>query len=385
MMKKVLLFTLLIYPLLIIGQNNTKLAQTPPMGWNSWNKFGCDVSEKLIMEMADALVSSGMKDAGYEYVVIDDCWQVARDADGNIVPDKERFPSGMKALADYIHSKGLKFGLYSCAGTGTCQNRPGSYSYEEKDAKQYAEWGVDYLKYDWCNTEGLDPKVVYPKMSNALKATGRPIIFSMCEFGLSSPWYWAPGVAHLWRTTGDIQDCWDCKHDWGGKGWVLILDEQEGLEKFAGPGHWNDPDMLEVGNGKLTIKEYEAHFSFWCLLAAPLMAGNDIRNMSDTIKNILTNTQAIAVNQDAAGIQGSKILDEGSFEVWRKQLKGGDIAIILFNRGEKSIDIDIKWQKLGLGKSFSTRDLWKKADLGKTTGYTGQLEGHSVLFYRLKK
>lgn len=367
------------------GQATHKLAQTPPMGWNSWNKFACNVSEKLIKEMADALVASGMKEAGYEYIVIDDCWQVSRDADGNIVPDKERFPSGMKALADYIHSKGLKFGLYSDAGTGTCQNRPGSYNYEEKDARQYAAWGVDYLKYDWCNSEGIDPKVVYPKMSNALKATGRPIVFSMCEWGSSNPWYWAPGVAHLWRTTGDIQDCWDCKRDWGGAGWTLILDQQEGLEKFAGPGHWNDPDMLEVGNGGMNEAEYQAHFSFWCLLAAPLMAGNDLRNMSDTIKNILTNKDAISVNQDALGKQGSKVLDEGNFEVWKKPLVNGDWAVILFNRGDPTIQADIKWNKLGMTGNYTARDIWGKANLGSSAGFKGEIARHSVKFYLLKK
>jgi len=380
-----LLLAMVIVPALVFGQSTEKLAQTPPMGWNSWNKFACNVSEKLIKEMADAIVASGMKDAGYEYVVIDDCWQVSRDADGNIVPDKERFPSGIKALADYVHSKGLKFGIYSDAGRATCQNRPGSYNYEEKDARQYAAWGVDYLKYDWCNSEGIDPKVVYTKMSNALKATGRPIIFSMCEWGSSNPWYWAQGVAHLWRTTGDIQDCWECKREWGGAGWTLILDQQEGLEKFAGPGQWNDPDMLEVGNGGMNETEYQAHFSFWCLLAAPLMAGNDIRTMSDTIKNILTNKEAIAINQDAAGKQGSKALDEGNFEVWKKPLANGDWAVILFNRGGPVIKANVVWQSLGLGKSLATRDIWKKKNIGRTTGFKGDIPGRSVIVYRLKK
>jgi len=383
--SKVILLIVMLSPLISVGQTTTRLAQTPPMGWNSWNKFACNVSEKLIKEMADALVASGMKDAGYEYIVIDDCWQVSRDADGNIVPDKDRFPSGIKALADYIHAKGLKFGIYSDAGTGTCQNRPGSYNYEEKDARQYAAWGVDYLKYDWCNTSGIDPKVVYPKMSNALKATGRPIVFSMCEWGSSNPWYWAPGVAHLWRTTGDIQDCWDCKRDWGGAGWTLILDQQEGLEKFAGPGHWNDPDMLEVGNGGMNEAEYQAHFSFWCLLAAPLMAGNDLRNMSDTIKNILTNRDAISINQDALGKQGSKVLDEGNFEVWKKPLVNGDWAVILFNRGDPAIQADIKWNKLGIAGNYTARDIWSKTNLGASAGFKGEIPRHSVKFYLLKK
>ncbi len=241
------------------------LAKTPPMGWNSWNKFGCDVSEKLVKETADAMVSSGMKDAGYQYIVIDDCWQIARDNRGNIVPDPDRFPSGMKALADYIHSKGLKFGLYSDAGTKTCQGRPGSHGYEELDAKQYAAWDVDYLKYDWCNSEGLDAKIQYGKMRDALLSSGRPICFSICEWGTNKPWLWAKDVGNLWRTTGDIQDCWDCTRTWGGMGWTKILDLQVGLEAYAGPAHWNDPDMLEVGNGGMNPTEYKAHFSFWCL------------------------------------------------------------------------------------------------------------------------
>jgi alpha-galactosidase len=228
------------------------LAKTPPMGWNSWNKFACNVSEQLIRETADAMVTSGMKDAGYQYVVIDDCWQVSRDDQGNIVPDSKRFPSGMKALADYVHSKGLKFGLYSDAGAKTCQGRPGSSGYEVEDARQYAAWGVDYLKYDWCHTDGVDPKIAYPTMRDSLRAAGRPIVFSICEWGKSSPWTWARGVGHLWRTTEDIQDCFNCLRDWGGAGWARILDNQVGLEKFAGPGGWNDPDMLEVGNGGLT-------------------------------------------------------------------------------------------------------------------------------------
>ncbi|HKC11276.1 MAG TPA: glycoside hydrolase family 27 protein, partial [Vicinamibacteria bacterium] len=247
------------------------------MGWNSWNKFGCDVSEKLIKETADAMVATGMKDVGYQYVVIDDCWQVKRDEKGRIVPDPERFASGMKDLANYVHGKGLRFGLYSDAGTGTCKKRPGSKGYEELDAKTYAEWGVDYLKYDWCNTQGQDTRDSYGRMSRALRGSGRPIVFSMCEWGTTKPWLWAQGVGHLWRSTGDIQDCWDCSKSWGGMGVLHIIDLVADLHPYAGPGHWNDPDMLEVGNGGLNPAESRAHFSFWCLLAAPLMAGNDLR------------------------------------------------------------------------------------------------------------
>ena len=220
------------------------LALTPPMGWNSWNKFGCDVSEKLIKEMADAVVTSGMKDAGYQYVVIDDCWQVSRDAEGTIVADPKRFPSGIKAVADYVHSKGLKFGIYSDAGTGTCQDRPGGRGYEFQDARTYAAWGVDYLKYDWCNHSTQEVKSSYAIMRDALKASGRPIVFSLCEWGVEAPWKWAGEIGNLWRTTGDITDCWNCT-GWNGDslGVLQILDIEAGIADAAGRGHWNDPDM----------------------------------------------------------------------------------------------------------------------------------------------
>ena len=311
------------------------LALTPPMGWNSWNKFACNVSEDLIKSAADAMVESGMKDAGYEYIVIDDCWQVDRDENGAIIADPERFPSGMKALADYVHSKGLKFGLYSDAGLLTCQKRPGSRGYEFQDARQYAAWGVDYLKYDWCHHGKQNSEASYSLMRDALLASGRPIVFSICEWGSTKPWLWAGDVGNLWRTTGDIQDCWDCKRSWGGMGWPHILDLQDGLEKYAGPGHWNDPDMLEVGNGHMTDQEYRAHFSMWCILAAPLMAGNDIRDMSPGIQDILTNKEVIAVDQDVLGKQGRKVQDDGDFEVWAKELKDGSQAVALLNRSTK--------------------------------------------------
>ncbi len=390
LLKKLLAMKLFFSLLLLLSANclhaqQKMLAATPPMGWNSWNKFGCNVSEQLIKKMADVMVSSGMKDAGYEYIVIDDCWQVARDSKGNIVVDSVKFPSGMKALADYIHSKGLKFGLYSDAGTGTCQNRPGSYNHEEQDANQYAAWGVDYLKYDWCNADGLDAKTQYTKMSKALKNSGHDIVFSMCEWGSHNPWYWAQGVGNLWRTTGDIVNCFDCKEKWGGLGWVLILDEQEGLEKYSGPGHWNDPDMLEVGNGKLTEDESKAHFSFWCLLDAPLIAGNDLANMTDTTKNILTNRDIIAINQDPLGIQGSKKLDEGNFEVWTKPLKGGDYAVILFNRGGIPVDANVVFSSIGIKGSYNAKDLWNKKDMGLLNKYSGTLKKHEAVVLHLYK
>src|SRR4051812_13727326 len=259
-----LTFAVAISPSFLTAQPAT-LAATPPMGWNSWNKFGCNVSEDMIREMADAMVKSGMKDAGYQYIVIDDCWQVSRDGNGNIVPDPKRFSSGIKALADYVHSKGLKFGIYSDAGTKTCAGRPGARGYEFQDARQYAAWGVDYLKFDWCSTTTQDGPSSYALMREALNASGRPIVFSICEWGTAKPWLWAKDIGNLWRTTGDIKDRWQGLEKWpdGGccsYGMLDIVDMQDGLETYAGPGHWNDPDMLEVGNGGMTTSEYRAHF-----------------------------------------------------------------------------------------------------------------------------
>jgi alpha-galactosidase len=384
-MKKLILIAVLFAGLTASAQKTPNLVPTPPMGWNSWNKFACDINEKVIREMADAIVSFGMSKLGYEYIVIDDCWQVARKTDGTIIVDSVKFPSGIKSLADYVHSKGLKFGIYSCAGLKTCQQRPGGNGYEVIDANTYASWGVDYLKYDWCYNEGIDYLKAYTDMSNALAKSGRPIVFSLCEWGSNRPWIWASKVGHLWRTTGDIQDCWDCKADWGGMGWTTILDQQVGLEKFAGPGHWNDPDMLEVGNGKMKNNEYQAHFSFWCLLAAPLMAGNDLRSMDEATKAILTNPNAIKVNQDKLGIQGSKIFDEGDFEIWSKKLSNNETAMIFFNRNEKENTFKINWKQLGITKDSQLFDIWKNAKAGNT-GATSEVKipGHSVLFYNIK-
>jgi alpha-galactosidase len=360
------------------------LALTPPMGWNSWNKFHCSVSEELIKGTADAMVSSGMKDSGYEYIVIDDCWQVSRDASGNIVADAERFPSGIKALADYVHSKGLKFGIYSDAGTKTCAGRPGSAGHEYQDAIQYAAWGVDYLKYDWCHTDTANAEWAYSTMRDALKSTGRPILFSMCEWGKAKAWLWAKDIGNQWRTTGDISDCWDCKKD--RLSFVKILDMQDGLETYAGPGHWNDPDMLEVGNGGMTTTEYRAHFSLWCLLAAPLIAGNDLKSMTAEIKEILTNREVIAVNQDALGMQGRRVKKDGDTEVWAKQLKDGSRAVVLFNRGAADSRISVLWEQLGYPAhlSASVRDLWAKKDLGKLNEkYEANVPSHGVMMIKV--
>jgi alpha-galactosidase len=368
------------------------LAGTPPMGWNSWNKFGCDVSEELIRQIADAMVSSGMKDAGYEYVVIDDCWQVDRDGNGNILADSKRFPSGMKALADYVHGKGLKFGLYSDAGTKTCQGRPGSRGYEFQDARQYAAWGVDYLKFDWCDTSTQDAKSSYELMRAALEASGRPIVFSICEWGTSRPWLWAKGVGNLWRTTSDISDRWEGAKKWpdGGccsYGMTEIVDQQVGLESYAGPGHWNDPDMLEVGNGGMTTEEYRAHFSLWAILAAPLIAGNDLRDMKPEIRDILTQKKVIAVDQDRAGIQGRRLRKEGNLEVWSKQLQDGSRAVVLLNRGTEDHEITVLWEDLGYPAHLNAgvSDLWLRKDLGQHNGkFSATVAPHSVVMVTVK-
>ena len=368
------------------------LASTPPMGWNSWNKFACDVSEKLIRSIADAMVTSGLKAAGYEYVVIDDCWQNDRDSNGNIRADPERFPSGIKALADYVHARGLKLGIYSDAGTKTCQGRPGSRGYEFQDARQYAAWGVDYLKYDWCNTSTQDARASYQIMRDALNATGRPIVFSICEWGNSKPWLWAKDIGNLWRTTGDIKDRWSGKEKWPdgsccSYGVMDILDQQVGLEAHAGPGHWNDPDMLEVGNRGMTLTEYRAHFSLWAILAAPLIAGNDIGSMTPEIHDILANKDVIAVDQDVLGSQGRRIYKNGNLEVWAKQLHDGSRAVVLLNRAESAHQVTVSWEDLGYPALLKAevRDLWKAESLGEFQGkFAARVEPHSVVMVTLK-
>ncbi|HEY0565600.1 MAG TPA: alpha-galactosidase [Terriglobales bacterium] len=365
------------------------LAKTPPMGWNSWNKFACNVSEQLIRDTADTMISTGMLGAGYQYLVIDDCWQVSRDAQGNIVADPQRFPSGMKALADYVHSKGLKFGLYSDAGLKTCQGRPGSRGFEYQDARQYAAWGVDYLKYDWCEHGTQDAPSSYQVMRDALKASGRPIVFSLCEWGSSKPWLWASDVGNLWRATGDIQDMWEGKKDWGGLGMVNIVDQEADNKTFAysGPGHWNDPDMLEVGNGGMTTNEYRSHFSLWAMLAAPLIAGNDLRNMSPDIRDILLNKEVIAVDQDALGREGQRVRKEGDTEVWARPLADGGRAVILFNRGKGDANMRANWAELGypVGLRATVHDVWQHKDVGSFSGsYATTVPSHGVVMVTLK-
>jgi len=275
------------------------LGRTPQLGWNSWNHFACNIDEDLIKQTAATIAKSPLKEAGYTYVNMDDCWAKSRDSNGNVQPDPAKFPSGIKALADYVHSLGLKFGLYSDAGTATCAGRPGSLGYEKNDANSYASWGVDYLKYDNCNSGPDKPEVRYPKMRDALNATGRPIFFSMCEWGVDNPATWAAKVGNSWRTTGDISDHWDSM--------LKILDANDLIAEYAAPGGWNDPDMLEVGNGGMTTVEYTSHFSLWALVKSPLLIGCDVNKMTNATLNILTNKEVIAVNQDKLGVQGKRV------------------------------------------------------------------------------
>ncbi|MEV6227736.1 glycoside hydrolase family 27 protein [Saccharopolyspora shandongensis] len=354
-------------------------APAPPMGWNSWNKFGCDINEQLIIETADAMVASGMKDAGYQYVNIDDCWMAPeRGADGRLQPDPVRFPAGIKAVADRVHAKGLKLGIYSSAGTKTCQGLPASLDHEEVDARTFADWGVDYLKYDNCNNEGRPAVERYQKMGEALRATGRPIVYSICEWGENDPWEWGREVGgHLWRTTGDISDSWNSM--------TGLLDQQVGIEQHSGPNGWNDPDMLEVGNGGMTDTEYRAHFSLWALLNAPLLAGNDLRTMDQSTKDILLNPELIAINQDWGGKQGYRVRDDGETEVWAKPVSDGSVAVVLFNRTGEDQDIQAKAGEVGLpdAAGYRSRDLWTGVETSIGGEIRASVPSHGAVAYRV--
>ena len=362
------------------------LALTPPMGWSTWNQFGClGLNEKVVKEIADALVSTGMRDAGYAYLNLDDCWQLWRGFDGKIHPDPFRFPHGIKALADYAHARGLKLGLYSDSGRATCSWRPGGYHHEVQDAETYASWGIDYLKYDFCFTQGLGPgRALYEKMRDALKASGRPIVFSICEWGEQEIGSWGPDTGNLWRTTVDIRDEWDS--------FTENLDLNNLLAAIAGPGGWNDPDMLTVGlHGKshigkgMTDVEYRSHFSLWALMAAPLIAGNDIRNMDEFTRDTLLNREVIAVDQDPAGYQGRRVRSQDGLEVWSKNRSDpGERAVILFNRTSSASDITVTWEELGLEGSAFARDLWQHQDLGAfPSSYTTRVEPHGVAMLKV--
>ena len=375
-------------------QAGAKIAATPPMGWNSWNFFARRVTDKDIRDTADLLVSTGMRDAGYVYVNIDDTWEGGRDAQGRIKTN-EKFPD-MKALADYVHSKGLKLGIYSSPGAKTCASFEGSLGHEEQDAQTYADWGIDYLKYDLCSyrpvmkqqagddvaAQNKLMRDAYEKMHQAILKTGRPMVYSLCQYGWDAPWTWAPSVGgNLWRTTGDINATWDRMS--------LIGREQAGLSRFAGPGHWNDPDMLEVGNGKLTHDENVVHMTLWSMLAAPLIAGNNLTAMTDDVKSILMNRDVIAIDQDALGKQGDRVYAEGPVEIWSKPLKDGSKAVAVFNFGEwptqiKPIGIHLK--ELGFSGGAKAHDVWANKDLGTIhDDFDAQIARHSVLLLILRK
>ncbi|AJT68524.2 Alpha-galactosidase [Streptomyces lydicus] len=358
------------------------LAQTPPMGFNNWNSTHCraEFDEGMVRGIADLFVSKGLKDAGYRYVNLDDCWALPeRDADGRLVPDPQRFPHGIKAVADYVHAKGLKFGIYTSAGTKTCNENgfPGGLGHETSDARQFAGWGVDYLKYDNCNNQGVDARQRYRTMRDALKATGRPIVYSICEWGENRPWEWASDVGHLWRTTGDIDDSWSSM--------VGILKQNLPLAPYAGPGHWNDPDMLEVGNGGMTDTEYRSHFSLWSMMSAPLLIGSDLRRATPETLTVLGNKDVIALDQDALGKQATVLTsDEGRWTLV-KQLANGDRAVALFNETGEAQTIATTAQDAGLPQAdrYRLRDLWQHRNSHTTGTISANVPAHGTAVYRV--
>jgi len=369
------------------------LAKTPPMGWNSWNHFARKVTEQDVKNAADALVSSGMRDAGYIYVNIDDTWEGKRDTSG-MLHANEKFPD-MKGLGDYLHARGLKFGIYSSPGPQTCARFAGSYGHEQQDADLYASWGVDYLKYDLCSYGVLmlaaeadhpdQPNIAnqmmhdaYAKMRRALDHTGRPIILSLCQYGQDDVWKWGATVGgNLWRTTGDINDTYDRM--------AAIGFGQAGLAPYAGPGHWNDPDMLEVGNGHMSLDEYRTHMSLWAILAAPLLAGNDLSQMTPETKSLLMNKDVISIDQDALGKQGDRLRKDGDLEVWTRTLSGGAIAVGLFNRSTTSAPMHLKLSDVGFAHASSIRDIWATSTLTAPNGeLTANVPAHGVVLLIIK-
>jgi alpha-galactosidase len=375
---------------------NSKMAPTlvltPPMGWNSWNHFAGKVTQKDVMDAADALVSTGMRDAGYIYVNVDDTWEGERDANG-VLTSNAKFPD-MKALGKYIHARGLKFGIYSSPGPKTCAGFEASYGHEQQDADLYASWGVDYLKYDLCSFRKLmtdaqakhpeDPEVAnrmmreaYVKMRQALDRTGRPIVYSLCQYGNDKVWEWGPSVGgNLWRTTGDITDNYDRMS--------VIGFDQAGLAKYAGPGHWNDPDMLEVGNGKMTLDEYRTHMSLWVILAAPLIAGNDLSHMSAETRSLLMNKSVIAIDQDPLGKQGDRVSAEGPFEVWTKPLTGGATAVAMFNRGHSAMPMTLALHSIGIQHPHAIANVWTGENVTtRDDTVSAIVPSHGVLLLRI--
>lgn len=397
-------FGLLVFPFPGAAENtpgqagSPALALTPPMGWNSWNTFGPDINAEVVRGVADKIVELGLKDLGYQYVVIDDHWEGGRDAQGHLLANPKKFPAGIKALADYIHGKGLKLGIYSDAGTKTCGGEVGSYGHEEDDAATFASWGVDYVKYDYCNAPDDFQEAIrrYTKMGNALKATGRPMVFSICEWGPRSPWLWGRQAGgQLWRISFDVGDIWDTPHNaYSCIGILAAIDASANHEDKAGPGGWNDPDMLVVGlgnkgnikGGGCTVAEYQTQMSLWSVLAAPLMIGCDIRNMDAETRRILTNPEVIAIDQDSLGKQGNRVARAAATDVWQKPLADGGIAVAMLNRSDRPDEITAQWQDLKLksGTLLTARDLWAHKELGTFAGRISLTVGpHATVLLKL--
>ena len=396
--------TLVLMAMPVQAQKWEHLADTPQMGWSTWNKFQGNISEDIIKGIADAMVESGLRDVGYTYINIDDCWHGERDKDGFIQADPKKFPNGMKSVADYVHAKGLKLGIYSDAGTGTCANMPGSLGHEYQDALQYARWGVDYLKYDWCNTTNVNPHGAYQLISDALRASGRPIFLSMCEWGNSKPWKWARDIGHSWRTTPDIWCSFDSlrvfEAGYSQFGVMQCIAFNDSLRQYAGPGYWNDPDMLEVGNG-MSENEDRAHFTMWCMMASPLILGNDLRNMNEATRTILLNKEMIAIDQDPLGVQGWHFMDRDGLQFWLKPLYNGSWAFTILNPTRRDITCELNGQDLNLtdkevsGRStkldtvvYKVYNLWTHKKEGKTslknkTERRITVKSHDVVAYRL--
>jgi alpha-galactosidase len=388
-------------------QKEMMLAPTPPMGWMTWNYFGTNINEKDIREMADAMVSSGMSKVGYNYIFIDDGWVGGRDNRNNIIADPKRFPSGIKAMADYVHAKGLKLGLYSDASPLTCEGYTASLNFEEQDAKTFAAWGVDYLKYDYCNApeDSATAVIRYKAIADALRASGRDIVLGVCEWGRRKPWLWAAAAGgQLWRTTGDIRDKWmnleknaPKEFEWNWNGIINTADENAPLHPYAGPGRWNDMDMLLVGlygkEGPSSTKggigcndtEYQTQMSLWCMMASPLATSNDLRNMNAATKNILMNEEVIALNQDVLGKQCERKIQNDSWNVFVKPLKNGDVAVAIVNRNKVTADYTLNFAEIGLNDKYEIRDVWQHKIVGKGKKWKGTVQSHETKVLRLKK
>jgi alpha-galactosidase len=388
----------------LFGQKFEGLAKTPPMGWNSWNTFGTNINEDLVKGIADVFVFKGLKEVGYSYIVLDDGWMAKeRDKNGNLIADPKKFPNGIKALADYVHSKGLKLGIYNCAGDKTCGGYPGSRGHEYQDALLYASWGIDFLKYDWCNTTKINAESAYTTMRDALRAAGRPVVFSICEWGENQPWNWGKNIGHLWRISGDITNCWDCELNhgsWSSWGVMKIVEmhTKERLRQYSAPDGWNDLDMMEVGNG-MTVYEDKSHFALWCMHASPLIMGNDLRTASKETIEILTNKELIAINQDPLGREGFRMYNENELEVWVKELQNDEWAVMFLNRGNGVKNISFDWKQHEriedamksseahfVKNTYQLRDLFLHQEAGRTDQVLKrELKEHDVLVFKLTK